>query len=210
MNSVRVVGLGPGEKAYILPAAIEAIQKADILIGAQRHLDAFSEYGKQTFCIAHRFEQMIGFIKEKANKQNIAVVVSGDTGFYSLLRYLKSNLPDQEFDVIPGISSITLMFARLGFMYDDAFTTSMHGKELDVARIVREYKKVGLLTDGKATPAAIAQKLESAGVKGKLMAIGERLSYADEKISKLTPEQAKKYEADLLSVVVIYDEDIRV
>lgn len=208
MNAVKVIGLGPGDGAYILPSAIKAIEEADILVGASRHLDALRAYGKRTFAIERRFEEMAAYIAENAPAHRIAVVVSGDTGFYSLLRYLKDKLPDMQFEVIPGLSAMTLMFARLGLMHDDAFTGSVHGKALDVASLVKEYKKVGLLTDGKTTPAVIAMELLAQGIQNKSMAIGERLSYADERISILSLEQAADYAADALSIVVIYDEDI--
>ena len=210
MNAVRVVGLGPGDRGYILPAAVTAIEEADILVGASRHLDALRVYGKQTFAVEGRFAEMAAYIAGNARTHRIAVVVSGDTGFYSLLRYLKDNLPDMTYEIIPGLSAMSLMFARLGLMHDDAFTGSVHGKALDVAALVKEHKKVGLLTDGKTAPAVIAMKLLEQGIQNKSMAIGERLSYADEKISILSLEQAADYAADALSIVVIYDEDVHI
>ena len=208
MDRVSVVGLGPGDKAYILPACKEAIKKADILIGASRHLKALGTYGKQTFLIEHRFSEMLDFIKTNAPKRRITVVVSGDTGFYSLLRYLKGNLTGIQFDVMPGLSAMSLMFARLGFMYDDAYTGSVHGKALDIAALVRVHKKVGLLTDSQTTPSEIAKTLINARITGKIIAIGERLSYPDERIRKLTLAEAAECSTDPLSVVVIYDEDV--
>ncbi len=208
MNKVCVVGLGPGDNAYMLPASLEAVANADVIVGARRHLDALRQYGKQIYEIKHRFSDMIEFIRDNAQKKRIAVVVSGDTGFYSLLRYLKNNLEDVQFDVVPGLSSMVLMFARLGFMHDDAYTGSVHGKHIDAVKLVREYKKVGLLTDGKTTPSAIAKTLLQAGMTGKCMAIGERLSYENECIRKMTLETASTCSADTLCVVVIYDEDV--
>ncbi len=208
MNSVAVVGLGPGNLDYLTRKADLVLKEADIILGGSRHLEAVRHYGKEEFAIERRFPEMLELIRREAATQRIAIVVSGDTGFYSILRYLKKNIRDIPFEVIPGISSVTLLFARLGFMYDDAYIGSVHGRDLDLVKAACEYSKVGLLTDTKMTPAAIAVTLSEAGLERKMIAVGERLSYEDEQVTRMTLEDAKNYEADPLCVVVIYDEEV--
>ncbi len=210
MHTVKVAGLGPGGKDYMLPACLKAIEESDIIIGAERHIEALAVKGKRVIIFDGQLKSVIDFIKTNAGKHRIIVVVSGDTGFYSLLRYLKQNLPDIHFDIIPGVSAMSLMFARLGMLYDDAYLGSAHGKAPEVEILAWAHSKVGLLTDRINTPARIAKRLIDAGITEKVIAVGERLSYPDERIRKLTLEEAAKGSFEPLSVVVIYDENINI
>ena len=210
MANIKIVGLGPGGKGYILPTAIQAIDAADIIAGSKRHLDMVETHGKRTFIVDGSFEPLLDFLEAHEASHQVVVLVSGDTGFYSLLRYIKRNLPDVALEVIPGISAMSVMFARLGMMYDDAYIGSAHGKALDILEWVREYNKVGLLTDKNNTPDKIAQVLMDAGLKQKRIAVGERLTYPDETVRQMTLEEAAEKRFEALNIVVIYDEDISI
>ena len=206
MNKISVVGLGPGHSDYILPIAIKTINEADIIIGGSRNLQSIDTSGKTVFPITADLSKVIDIIKGNHLASKIAVVVSGDTGFYSLLRYLKKHLENDMLQVIPGISSLQYMFARIGHSWEDAYIGSLHGRENDFVDMVKKYKKVGLLTDKKWTPVSIAKELALNGVSDRTIYIGENLSYENEKITIGSVEQIIDSGTYDMCVVVIVDE----
>ena len=206
MNKIKVIGLGPGHKDYILPKALRAINNSDIIIGAKRNLKSIDLKDKKIFEIQNNLYEIIDFIKDNYTTNKIAVIVSGDTGFYSFLRFLKKHFTTELLHVIPGISSMQYIFASVGESWEDAYIGSLHGRENDFVKKVREYKKVGLLTDKKWTPFKISQKLINEEIKDRVIYIGENLSYENEKITKLDIKSVSKNTDYGLCVVVIIHE----
>ena len=83
---------------------------------------------------------------------NVCVAYSGDSGFYSGTRSLLPLLHQAgiEADVMPGISSIQVMAARLQVPWQDWKLVSAHGTDCDPVTAVMEGKEVFFLTGGAA------------------------------------------------------------
>ena len=208
MKTLYVVGLGPGHEDYILPAAIKKIQGSDIIIGGKRHIESVNVVGKAIYEIEGRIGELPEFIKKHVLTKQVAVIVSGDTGYYSLLRYLKKKLPDVVIEATPGISSMQYLFSKMGFAWDDAFLGSVHGRQLDFVTLCSEYTKIGLLTDQKTTPQVIAKELIKNGLHHKRIIVGEHLSYEDECIRNLTVLEVINMEFHTLNAIIIVDEEV--
>ena len=183
MNKINVLGLGPGNKKYILPIVMEKIRGSDVIIGGKRNVESVQEdmESKEILYIKSILIGLVEYIKRNRQKK-ISVIVSGDTGFYSFLTFLKSHFLDSELEVIPGISSIQYMFSKISDYWYDAYVGSMHGKEFDFIKKLKEYGKLGLLTDNKSTPQEIARELIKNKMDKALIYVGENLSYENEKI----------------------------
>ncbi len=193
MNKINVLGLGPGSMEYILPAAIKKIEESDIIIGGRRHIESLGKYAenKEHFYITADLTGAVDFINHNRSRK-ISLIVSGDTGFYSMLTFMRKHFREEELAVVPGISSIQYMFAKISDYWYDACISSVHGKEYDYAGKLEKYGKVGLLTDFKEnTPQKIAEKLTEKGMGKATVYIGENLSYDDEKIYEYRAEELK-------------------
>lgn len=203
---INVLGLGPGNPKYILPITNECIEKSDVIIGGKRNLKSVNTKNMKTLEITGSLTNIIDYIKCNKDKEKISVVVSGDTGFYSLLKFIKKHFSDSELNVIPGISSMQYMFSKVKETWDDAFIGSVHGRELNITEKVRNYRKVGLLTDKVNTPQNIAKRLKEAHIENVKIYVGENLSYDNEKITYGSIEDII-YEKDFeMSVVIIINE----
>ncbi|WP_304944625.1 precorrin-6y C5,15-methyltransferase (decarboxylating) subunit CbiE [Vallitalea guaymasensis] len=207
MNKVYVVGIGPGNRDYILPIAYRIIEECDVLVGGKRNLEIFASYEKEVFAYDSNLQGMCDYISANRNEKKIAVIVSGDTGFYSLLDYLQSKLGKECIDVIPGISSYQYLFSRIGKSYKDYGLYSLHGREIRWMDILKDRKGLFLLTDKKNSPRCIAEQLIDAGLSNVTMIVGENLSYDDEKITIDVPENIMKQDYSMLCVVVIENEE---
>ncbi len=153
-HKIIVVGIGPGTADYLLPIAKRTIDAAKILVGSQRALQSFANKSSLQHKITGNIDSTLNFIRMNLEKQDIVVMVSGDPGYYSLLVALKNEFT--QIEVLPGISSMQVAFARLSLPWQNAELISIHGREPELERLKYQPQKViGMLTDGKYTTAFI-------------------------------------------------------
>ncbi|RLW68685.1 MAG: precorrin-6y C5,15-methyltransferase (decarboxylating) subunit CbiE [spirochete symbiont of Stewartia floridana] len=194
MKKFKIVGMGPGGRDYIIPAALQAIHEAQILIGAPRHLNAAAQYSqgedKKTFTYKANLDALISFIRANRDRR-IALLVSGDPGFHSLLGHVVRNFQAEEYSVIPGISSFQTAMARLGVPWQEDLTISCHGKPFReirhrVLKTLKEGRRVILLTDSKNSPRIIAAELLDLDIGDRRVWLGVSLTLPDEEMAETT------------------------
>ena len=91
MLRVNIVGIGPGNPELLTNQARQAIEESNILIGDKRMLAAFGA-GKRLFDTIKSSEITEICQKADAEKDVVAVVVSGDVGFFSLAKTITGKL----------------------------------------------------------------------------------------------------------------------
>jgi len=205
---VKVVGTGPGHESYLTPIGLETIKQAEVLVGGQRLLDTFVSQGQEQFPVDKELKKAIEYINEHRHSKRIVVLVSGDTGIYSLANYLTKHIPANDLEFVPGISSIQLMFARIKKPWNEAQILSMHGRSLDLAvEGVEKAQITAMLTGSPWTPQKIADYLLAKGAADMQVIVGKDLSYPWEKLVYTTLKALSKDEEDYSnSVMVILNE----
>ena len=199
---VFIAGIGPGSEALQTQEVRAAIRRADCLIGARRMLDAVA--GPQQLTIdAIAPETIASHIAQHPECGTFCVVMSGDTGFYSGTKKLLPLLKACRVQVLPGLSSMSYLCARLGVNYEDAVPVSLHGRDFDIAREVRRRRKVFTLVGGDGGMQALCERLTQAGLGHVRIAVGERLSYPDEAITRGTAQELRSHTFDKLSAALI-------
>ena len=199
---VFIAGIGPGSEALQTQEVRAAIRRADCLIGARRMLDAVA--GQQQLTIdAIAPEAIASHIAQHPECGTFCVVMSGDTGFYSGTKKLLPLLKACRVQVLPGLSSMSYLCARLGVNYEDAVPVSLHGRDFDIAREVRRRRKVFTLVGGDGGMQALCERLTQAGLGHVRIAVGERLSYPDEAITRGTAQELRSHTFDKLSAALI-------
>lgn len=207
---IDVLGLGPGNRDYILPEVEKRIKSSDLVVGGKRNIESISDLtsGKEIAYIDRHLKELVQSMKDNMSEKKIAVVLSGDTGFYSMLGYLRKNFELSQLDVVPGISSMQYFFAKIGEQWHDAVIKSVHGREFDYIEALKSAGKVGLLTDNINTPQEIAKKICESGIEATVY-VGENLSYPDECITSGKASEIrdlpKKFD---LNVVIIKGEEL--
>ncbi|OQY98278.1 MAG: precorrin-6y C5,15-methyltransferase (decarboxylating) subunit CbiE [Candidatus Brocadia sp. UTAMX2] len=205
-NKVIIVGCGPGLKAYISPKALYNIKKAEILVGSRRLLKLFPGVDADKVVLEKNYSILAHKIAEWSRSKQVVVLVSGDPCFFSYTRMIVSKMGRERCTIIPGISSIQLAFAAAGESWDDACFISLHGRNDNYERLikkVREYNKVGILTDQKNTPAAIARHLLRHGIQKRQMFICKNLSLPEESIHETDLASAININTSGSAVVII-------
>ena len=122
------------------------------------------------------------------------IIVSGDTGYYSLVPYLSKNLSKDILNIIPNISSYQYLFSKLGENWQNFRLASVHGREFDYVKNIDDKEIAGLvlLTDDIQNPYEVSKNLYNNGIRNLTVIVGENLSYDNEKITILEIENYKK------------------
>ncbi len=205
---VDLVGIGPGGTGGMTGEVWQAIREADCLIGARRMLEAVREMG-QTVCEAVAPDDILQCIQERQGVRRFAVVLSGDTGFFSGARRLLPLLKDCETRVLPGLSSMQVLCARLGTSYEDVVPVSLHGRDGDIVPDVARHRRVFALVGGPEGAAALCRALTAAGLGQVRVTVGERLGYPEERLTAGTAAELAERTFDPLSAVLIENENAR-
>jgi len=115
------VGLGPGGRDHLTPAAQAALRAAEVVVGYRPYLDLVSDLlaGKRTVASGMREEvpRAQAAIAEAQRGARVAVVSTGDAGIYGMAGLVMELLPDDcdiPVEVVPGITAASAAAACLG------------------------------------------------------------------------------------------------
>lgn len=207
MLQVNIIGIGPGNPELLTTAARRAIAESNILIGDKRMLTAFSCEGKAVYDTIKTADIAEIAAQADPEKDIIAVLVSGDVGFFSLAKTISGKLPDCNCTRYCGISSLVYFASKLQMSWDDAKIVSMHGRQQNLAAAVYRNTKVFSLTGGENSPQVLCRSLCEHGLENVKVYVGENLSYPEEKITEGTALEISKMEFPSLSVMMIMNDD---
>lgn len=201
-QKIYLVGMGTGGRQQLTREAEEAIQASDILIGAKRMLDICRKIADKPMYASYQKEAIVEYIKEHQEYRTIALVYSGDIGFYSGAYGMQDWL--KEFDVHPisGISSVLYFLNRLGIPWADTRLVSCHGQEISLLSEIISEKRVCALLGAKDSVKRISKKLLAFGMDQVKITVGERLSYPEERIFSGTAKDFLEEEVDTLAVAL--------
>jgi len=211
VNKVTIVGCGPGSKKFITGYAMQQIINAEVLIGSRRLLSLFPDADADTYVLSNNYKLLITRIVSLSKKRKkVVVLVSGDPGFFSYSKLIVDKLGVEKCEVIPGISSIQMAFAKIGRTWNDACFMSLHGRSAKLASVVKKItdnEKVAVLTDNSNNVKLIAKKLLETGVKERKIFVCENLSLEEERIREFDVSSILKIRVSDLNVIIFLDED---
>ena len=169
-----------------------AIEEAGLLIGAKRMLEPYEESRE---CVAaYQAEEIVKIIENHSKRvTEIAVLMSGDSGFYSGTKELLAALYTvwgkeqvrSRVTVLPGISSLSYFCAKIGKSWENAELVNLHGVQENLWQAVLTHEKVFAITGGNAQQQL--RQLTEHGLGEIYGYVGENLSYmADSMQEKIT------------------------
>ncbi len=198
---ITLAGIGMGNKESLTKEVYEKIEKADILLGAERMLAPYRpRIEKKPFYLAKHVLPYLQEMQKKYPMESLKTVIlfSGDSGFYSGCQSLYDALQEEinagrlqaDICILPGISSVAFLAACIGESYQDAAVCSMHGKELyHLARRIQTERKTFLIMSGVEDVNRLGDALIKAGLTGCEIITGYQLSYAGQQVRKRTPKE---------------------
>ena len=201
---LTIVGCGPGGKDYLTRIAEKRIRNSEILIGHKRLLALFSHSKAKKIPIKGNYEEVINKIRNTYKKKKTVVLVTGDPGIHSYAQLILKAIGANNCEVIPGISSIQVAFARVGLPWEDALILSLHGEDMkDMMSVVKSNPKVAILTDDTNSPCRIGQKLLKDKILDRKIFLCENLTLENERVREVLLEELKDIKSSGLNVVII-------
>lgn len=203
MKRIYIIGAGPGRSDLLTVEAQQAIGKSDCLIAHSRLMEEYRDSGKQLLESSSP-KEIAASISRLADGEVISILVSGDTGFYSLTKSLAKTLEGLgQVEILSGISSIQYFCSKIQSSWDDAVLLSLHGREHNLVQKVKQNHKVLLLTDDQHTAQQICGLLCEYNLEEVVVTVGEYLSYEQERITAGSAKELSLQTFSPLSVVQI-------
>ncbi len=179
-RKIVLAGIGPGGTDTMTREVYEAVRGCTAIFGAKPVVSAAlsAVFGSASACEKPVFElylaQDIIPVIEKEDITDAVIVFSGDSGFYSGAKNCFEAIcrwdEDADISILPGVSSVSALAARLGETYDDAEIVSIHGRSgddaiADLALRIGRSPKTFVLLSSDADLRALAKELMARGIE---------------------------------------------
>lgn len=210
-RNVYLAGIGMGDKALLTSETEQILRSSDCVIGAGRLLEAAKEFlededrSDKKYFQSYDPEEIHAFISEHKEYSRIVVALSGDPGFYSGAKRLETELQEFSVRVLPGISSVVYLAAKLHTSWDDAELASAHGRRQNYIQKIKYSQKTFLLLGGKDCGAEVCRRLKEYHLEHVQIFAGKNLSYANEEIIECRAEELKPDMLEGLCTAMIWN-----
>lgn len=195
-----IIGAGSGQPDGLTREALDTIKLCDALISTERLAKDLTSIAKITAYETSKLAQTAISIKE----EHIGILVSGDTGFFSVASSLNEKLKEHgKVEMICGLNSMQMLCAKFGVSYQDACFLSLHGRKGSLLGAVSYNKKVIALTGGEQNAQRLCQTLAAAGLGDITVSVGENIGSEHERILTDTAKNLSEQKFDDLAVMLV-------
>ena len=201
---ITLIGMGSGCPDSLTVQGLTALREAQLIMGARRLLSALPAGCTDNRVAAYLPDEILNLLPT-SGCEKIALIYSGDTGFYSGASALVERLRAQGYQptVLPGLSSVQLLAAALGRTWQEWNLVSAHGRACDPVAECMQGKPTFFLTGGSETPATLCAQLAAEGF-GELQAtVGQDLGTPEQKLVSGTVAQLAAGSFASLSVLLV-------
>jgi precorrin-6Y C5,15-methyltransferase (decarboxylating) len=208
-RAVTVIGIGDDGCVGLSSRAVNAVARAQVLVGGERHHSFFPQFSGERVVVKSGLLTVLDRVAELSQERNVCVLASGDPLFFGIGALVVGRVGAEHVEIVPQASSMQLAFARIGMKWDDAALLSVHGKPLDgfVVQLRRE-RKVAVFTDPESSPARLAARMIEYGEPAWDAWVCESLGGPEERVRKFTvPELAQCADVGPLNVLVLARSD---
>ncbi len=201
---ILIVGCGPGASEYLMDAARLAVARAEVLAGSRRLLELFPDHPGLRLVTSTDLSALLDAVAEqRALGRSVAVLVSGDPGLFSLAAKVVRRFGRECCEIIPGVSSVQVAFARVGLDWAEARIVSAHGRMPQVsADDLGQYDKLAILA-GTQEALQWAARTAAALQTSHATYLCENLTLPDERVRSLAVEELAVADASSLSIILL-------
>ncbi len=205
--AIVIVGCGPGSRDYLTPLARQAVERAEALIGASRLLDLFPEHPGERVVAGADVEGVLREIGARRHRK-VAVLVTGDIGLCSLAQPVLRRFGREACELVPGVSSIQVAFARVGLDWLDARIIDAHGASPDIeSSALAEEAKIAILGGRLESLTWVARLARMLG-DGYRIYVCENLTLPEERIRSVRPAELEGLETSSRTVFLLIQETL--
>lgn len=215
-KKVYLIGIGMGSESSLTKEAIDILTQVPIVVGAKRMVDSFQntsiwikreEMGDLPEVYVEYHSSRIADYIEGLEQSSVAVLLSGDVGFCSGAKKLLKVLEFCEVMMIPGITTVSYLASRFNLSWEDMNLTSLHGTANAIINRIHHNSYTFTLLGGKDSVNLLCNLLMEYGMEQVKLHVGECLSYSNEKVQTINPEEGYIGEQQELAAVIIENPD---
>jgi precorrin-6Y C5,15-methyltransferase (decarboxylating) len=172
---LTIIGLGEDAPDGLPPASLAALQEAEIIMGAARHLALLPPLAARLITWPVPFADGLPLLEEWRGAR-VVVLASGDPFWFGAGSVIARRLQRDEWTALPAPSSFALVAARLGWPLEATICLGLHAAPLQRLRphLAPDQRAIVLLRDGDAV-AQLARYLTDQGFGDSQLHICEAL-----------------------------------
>jgi len=160
---LSIVGLGEDGLAGLTPAARQLIDKAELMVGGERHLSQVPNGNAERLAWQSPLKLTVEEILRRRGRP-VVVLATGDPLWFGIGVTLARHVSPDEMWILPGVSAFALACARLGWPLAEVECLTLHGRPLALLNaVVLPNARLLLLSADGTTPAAVAKSLTALG-----------------------------------------------
>ncbi|MBF0538471.1 MAG: precorrin-6y C5,15-methyltransferase (decarboxylating) subunit CbiE [Nitrospirae bacterium] len=164
MHKITVISSGPGSQDFMTPLAHRKASASEVLIGMQLQLSAVDTSACKCVYQESSINEILKLI-ERHEGQEVGVLVTGDAGIFSLTQKIIALFgKDAIKEVIPGVSSIQVGFARVKESWANVRVFSFHGREISGLDEVLAADRAAILCDKINNASELIRRLDELGL----------------------------------------------
>jgi len=200
-KQLYIIGAGTGAIEFLTDKGLQLIKSCDVVYSTKRLSKLLSAI-REDIIESTVLEMQTEIIESQSER--IGVLVSGDTGFFSITKTLVDKLSEScDIDVVCGISSMQYFCSKIGISYENMKVVSLHGRENSILGAVSYNPKVFVLTGGNNKAHTVCSNLVNNDLGEIRVTAGENLSLPGERIVKGSARELSGYTFDDLTVLLI-------
>lgn len=183
-DSVRidVLGVGASGPESLDPAGRRLLDGARVVIGGERHLGMLdSRPGRRLVPWPSPLLPRLRGLLDEVGTDRVVVLASGDPLVSGVGATLVRELGVEGVRIHPGVSSVSLARARMGWAAEDCDVVTLVGRDLDrLRRHVAPRARLVVLTSGDDAPSRVASLLVDEGYAASRLTVLGDLGWAQE------------------------------
>jgi len=185
---LTIVGLGEDGPDGLPPASRRALDQAEVVMGAKRHLALLPSLKADTVEWPVPFADGLPILRGYRGRP-VVVLASGDPFWFGAGAVIARDLDACEWRALPGPSTFSLAAARLGWPLERTLCLGLHAAPLSRVRphLAPGLRAIVLLRDGEAVP-ALAAYMRDEGFGDTRLTVMEALGGPRERITVSTAE----------------------
>jgi len=222
LEPCRIIGVLDNGVAGLTPAALAHLQRADLVIGAERTLALFEAAlpaQAERHDMGGQLSSVPAWIAQARNAgRRVVVLATGDPLCHGIGSFLIGKLGLSACEILPNVSTLQWACARLGLAWQGAKICSVHSKDAGewspgatpehglyaLLQAVRAHDLLAVFTGPDNTPARIARMLVSEGLgEAFQLSIVTQVFQNEKIIGPLSASQCVAVEAADPNVVIL-------
>ncbi len=201
---LTIIGIGEDGLEGLKPKAKQALSRAELIIGGERHLDMLpADDNRPTMTWPSPLMILVEDVLKRRGEK-IVILATGDPMHYGIGVTFAKQLPPDEMSVFPALSAFTLAASRLKWDLSRTVCLTLHGRpnELLLPHL-QDGARLFALSDNGETPAEVAALLTRQGFGKSRMTVLEHMDGPEEKhLASLAVDWASNRCKDLNTIAI--------